>query len=535
MNKIITGMTAILLIGTSVTNFGTAAINIMTISDITKVSADETDDPDTTSEIIKCGNDAYCTITDNGSTMIITGKGRIDYIPYDGRNVKKLIVESGITGIYYQVFSKYENLESISLPDSINNIDSEVFENTAWYKNQPDGLVYACNIAYNYKGKMKENTDIIFKEGTTGIAEKAFYECSEIKSVTFPDSITKIPYSSFYKCENLTSVTIPDSVTDIGAYAFFSCSSLEKVIIPDSVTDIGSSAFGDCFMLVDITFPDSIPSLGQHVFDCTLWYNNQPLGIVYANNTVCGYKYETTDYTDIEIKEGTKSIADGAFADCTYIKSVNIPDSVINTGYSIFEGCTSLENIVFSDSMTSVNGSSFWNCSSLKSVTFPQNIKCIGSSAFHQNNELESVTFLSEELEIKYDAFGDVPNLRDVFYVGSEEDWKQKVKIALDNEKLTDARFHFNYSPSSENTDIVPDGHVSADNNDIIYGDLNKDKIIDLNDLTNLSRFLLGDTVLDENSVKAADVSYDGIIDILDLVVLKQYICHDNVKLGPKI
>ena len=513
MNKIIISITAVLIAGTSFINLGTDGINTLKISDITKVYAKETDDTDTTPEVIQCDNNLYCTITDGGSTMTITGKGHINYIPYEGSKIKKLIVENGITNISPYAFLEYKNLESISLPDSVNYICNGVFDNTAWYNN-------AGKVAYTYKGQMKENTDLTFKDGTTGIAEQAFCDCSEINSVTFPDTITTIPYLSFCNCKNLTSVTIPDSVTDIGVDAFYGCRSLEKIIIPDNVTDIGSAAFKDCFLLEDITFPDSIPYMGDSVFDETAWYYNQPPGIIYAGKTVCGCK----DWiTDVVIKEGTESIADGAFENCTYIKSVQIPDSVTNTGCNIFKGCTSLENITFSNSMTSINNYSFGKCDSLKSVTIPENIKYIGSGAFSENYELESITFLSKDLDIDYYAFGGVPNLREVFYVGSEEDWKQKVSIDLDNQQLSEAYFHFIYSACSDQT------------NPVLYGDINGDNIIDITDLIELSSYLLKDTILKGKFLMAADVSGNGNVDIIDLAVLRQYICHDDVKLGPKV
>ena len=70
--------------------------------------------------------------------------------------------------------------------------------------NQPNGLVYAGKVAYEYKGTMPKNTSIVLKEGTLGIGDSAFEDCSRLTSITIPDSVTSIGYEAFSGCRNLT-------------------------------------------------------------------------------------------------------------------------------------------------------------------------------------------------------------------------------------------------------------------------------------------------------------------------------------------
>ena len=69
---------------------------------------------------------------------------------------------------------------------------------------------------------------------------------------------------------------------------------------------------------------------------------------------------------------------------------------------------------------------------------------------------------------------------------------------------------------------------------DYEYGDINRDKVVEMTDLTLLSQYLLGDIKLDPQQILLADVNGDGGTDIADLSHFKQYILKEPVKLGPQ-
>ena len=273
------------------------------------------------------------------------------------------------------------------------NIGSKAFDDTLWYNNQPDGLVYAGKVAYKYKGTMPSNTSIVLKEGTLGIAG-----------------------SAFYGCHGLTSITIGNSVTHIGDYAFAYCDGLTNITIPDGVTSIDDYAFSGCTGLRSITIPDSVESIGSHAFDNTLWYKNKSDGLVYAGKVAYKYKGTMPSNTSIVLKEGTlgitdyafndcadleritipnsvKSIGRGAFWDCGKLTSVTIPDSVTSIGHGAFDGCYGLTSIVIGNSVTSIGGSTFSECRALKSITIGNSVTSIGSYTFSNCTALTKIIF----------------------------------------------------------------------------------------------------------------------------------------------
>lgn len=220
--------------------------------------------------------------------------------------------------------------------------------------------------------------------------------------------VTSIGSSAFYK-DYVTNVTIPNTVTKIGSNAFENCSSLAEIVIPNSVTDIGSLAFHK-----------------------SLWYNNQPDGLVYAGKVAYFYKGEMPSNTTITIKDGTvgisnafyyywnisctnlveiiipntvevigdcafygctglssitipnsvKVIGASSFYGCKSLKSIVIPESVTTLGDNVFEGCTSLTNVIIPNSVTSIGQAAFWGCSGLTSMTVPSSVTTIGASTF---------------------------------------------------------------------------------------------------------------------------------------------------------
>ena len=286
----------------------------------------------------------------------------------------------------------------------------------------------------------------------TSIGDYAFYNCSDLTSVTIPNSVTSIGDFAFYNCSDLTSVTISNNVTSIGFNAFSGCSSLASVNIPNSVTSIDDYAFNNCSGLTSVTIPNSVTIIGRGAFNNTPWFNNQANGLIYINNVAYCYKGTMPSNTSITIQEGTVSISSSAFSGCSGLTSVTIPNSVTTIGGQAFYGCSGLTSVTIPNSVTTIGGgafdrtawfnnqadgliyinkvaycykgtmpsntsitiqegtvsispSAFSGCSGLASVTIPNSVTSIGQSTFYYCTGLTSVTIPNSVTTIGTGAF----------------------------------------------------------------------------------------------------------------------------------
>ena len=107
-------------------------------------------------------------------------------------------------------------------------------------------------------------------------------------------------------------------------------------------------------------------------------------------------------------------IGGGAFENCSFLTSVNIPSSVTYIGWSVFSGCSSLSSVNIPSSVTEIREATFSGCSSLTSVNIPSSVAYIGSGAFQDCISLTSVNIPSSVTEIRESTFSGCSSLTSV-------------------------------------------------------------------------------------------------------------------------
>ena len=358
-----------------------------------------------------------------------------DFAFSDCKRLTSITIPNGVTSIGRGAFAHCSGLTSITIPDSVTSIGRIAFYYTGWYWKQPDGLVYAGKVAYEYKGTMPSNTSIVIKEGTLGIVDAAFAGCTGLTSITIPDSVTSIGELAFSGCRGLTSVTIGNSVTSIGKEAFRGCtglttvnwnatkctsagsdnnpifkgcSNLATVNIGDNVKIIPSYAFRDCIGLTSITIPASVTSIGGGAFSgCYRLievYNKSALSITagsydnggvayYAKNvytTEGGSKLSTDENGYVIYTDGDEKILVAYLGTET---ELTLPAYITQIYKYAFTGCTGLTSITIPGSVTSIGRSAFSGCTGLTSIIIPDSVTSIGNYAFSGCTGLTSIAF----------------------------------------------------------------------------------------------------------------------------------------------
>ena len=424
--------------------------------------------------VTSIGDDAFYGCSRLTSITIpnsVTSIGRFAF--KDCKSLTSVTIPNGVTDFDWWAFAGCSSLKSITIPSSVTSIGYRAFDNCDKL-NQIN--VDTANTVYSSENGVlfnKNKTELIrYPEGkadtsysipnsVTSIGIWAFDNCDKLNQINvdtantkfssvngvlfnkdktelirypegktdtsyaIPNSVTSIDYDAFCGCSSLTSITIPNGVTSIGGSAFEDCSSLTSITIPNSVTSIDISTFSGCSRLASITIPNSVTSID------------------YAAFSGC------SRLTSITIPDSVTSIGKYAFCGCSSLASITIPDSVTSIGSFAFSGCEGLTSITIPDSVTSIGDGAFFGCRSLTSITIPDSVTSIDWDTFSYCSSLTSITIPDSVTSIDYAAFSGCSSLKDVYYSGTQEQWK-KISIGSNNSRLTSATIHYGSSAPAE-------------------------------------------------------------------------------------
>ena len=136
-------------------------------------------------------------------------------------------------------------------------------------------------------------------------------------------------------------------------------------------------------------------------------------------------------------------IGDYAFLRCSSLSEITIPVGVTSIYIGAFGGCSSLRKITIPTNVKFIGESAFSGCSSLTTITIPAGVASIEDYVFSWCGSLSEITIPTSVMSIGAHAFDECSSLTDVYYSGSQQQWRQ-ISIGSGNTALTSATIHYN-------------------------------------------------------------------------------------------
>ena len=194
------------------------------------------------------------------------------------------------------------------------------------------------------------------------------------------------------------------------------------------------------------TYPNNPDAFGVNIVSNTYDIENERWVIKFDGDvtTIIEYAFAgCSSLTSVTIPDSVTTIVLSAFFGCSSLREFNgkyasedgrcliidgilnsiapaglteytIPDSVTTIGEWAFGWCESLTSVTIPDSVTTIGDSAFYGCSSLTSVTIGDSVTTIGDYAFYNCSSLTSVTIGDSVTRIEMDAFCNCSSLTSV-------------------------------------------------------------------------------------------------------------------------
>lgn len=303
------------------------------------------------------------------------------------------------TAISEKAFFNDKQLTSLSLPSSVERVDSLAFEGASNLK----------TITFSDGGK-----------GLKKIDSLAFKDCSSLESIDLSNAeITEIPVRAFENCTSLKSIKLPSTVTKIADNAFAGCSNLEEIegLEQCKISELSATAFDSCVRLKDInlsnatiaaipdqifsgmrglisaTVPRTVTSIGTEAFYACK--NLEMInGLSDCNITKIGEKafYNCWSLKGADLSGSSLTVLPAsAFKGDTALLSVKMPESLNEIGNEAFYGCSAMKKLDLNNTrLTTIGNSALSDMTSLMYINLPDTVNSVGAKAFDLNLRLDS-------------------------------------------------------------------------------------------------------------------------------------------------
>ena len=363
------------------------------------------------------GNSEYVKIPSKINGYTITGINRQAF--KNNKKLKGIIIPDTVTYVEDSLFSGCVSLTDVDLGKGITKIFSDMFYNCKSLEsltipeqieqlvNPFDGCTSLKNIYFKAKDiswvgglSLPSLTNIVIGSTVESLPDRAFSGYKYLENVTFENGLLVLPNECFKNCTGLKSITLPDSMMSVGKSAFENCYNIKSVTFSENLNTIADSAFKGCSSIENLSFNKNLREIGNNAFE------------------------ECSSVKNVTFNDSLNTIGESAFANCSSVEKVDLPESVSSVGKDVFEGCKAIKNITLSSKLNYVNDGVFSGCSSLESVDLPDNISEIGANSFADCTNLKNIRFGKNLIHIDSYAFSGCSSLKSIeFPAGLQYIW----------------------------------------------------------------------------------------------------------------
>ncbi len=342
-------------------------------------------------------------------------------------NIRTLVLPSSVKKIKSMAFYNWTGLISITLPDSVEELESSIFTND---ENLKGNLYISKNLITIATGALsgpcfdtltvasdnpnftednglllsKDKTKLVALIGQTEFDDANRIIPSSVKTlgsycfaytqldyISIPLTVSEMEGFTFYYSK-LKAISLPYTISSTGQYAFGYCTSLERADLSYSaISSLDNYIFMGDTSLKEVSLPNGISSIGQYAFfQCSnLESLNIPSSVTSLGTMAfCG----TTKLTSLTIPELVSDIGDQVFMSSGITGELNL-SNINRIGKYAFGSCQNLTDVTLSGSVNEIGEWAFYNCTSLKTVNLLNTtVKRISDYAFYNNTALETIS-----------------------------------------------------------------------------------------------------------------------------------------------
>jgi len=378
---------------------------------------------------------------------------------YKCGELETVVLGKGLTALPDNMFSGCANLQSVTIPDTVQSIGQSAFMGTALTELTISSPIVTIND--NAFKNVSTLEKIVFTEGVETISAKtychAFEGCDNLAKVSLPSTATSVSSGLWYSMENLSAVevaqdnakfkavdgilydkenssivlvpkcvkgviNVAEGISKIPDRTFAYCQDITQINLPNTVTSVGQYAFL-ATNITSMSFPDSVKTIGDNVFSQCPKLNSVHIGsgVTNINKMFGGFESSLDTLTVGADNAVYKSVNNGLLskdgAKLYYANKLGeIPQGVTSFGDYAFENHSEITSVVIPEGVKLLSRGLFSKCAKLENVTLPQSLMRIGSYTF-QGCAIKEITIPASCIEVGVWAFDTCASLTKVTFV----------------------------------------------------------------------------------------------------------------------